>query len=331
MTKIETNPANEKILFPDLPICDSHHHFFKLPDFTYMLPDLMKDISTGHNIVSTVYVDARTGYRETGPEPLKPIGETEFVENLVSNSKISRQIDIAAGILGHADLKLGDAVKPVLEGHIAAGLDRFSGLRVIACWDASPACTRSINAPRDGLLLDKDFRRGFACLKEYNLSLDVTLFHPQIPELVDLARAFPDTTIVLDHTGGPLGVGPYADNPSEVFQTWQKKIAELAACQNVYLKIGGLAMDIYAYGLNRRPQPISSVQLAEVIRPYCLWSIEKFGVNRCMFESNFPVDKEQLSYSVIWNAFKRVTADFSALERKALFRDTAVKAYRLTK
>jgi L-fuconolactonase len=330
MSENEINPPDEEILFPGLPICDPHHHFFNSPDFHYWLPDLVLDIKTGHNIVSTVYVDARLGYLQDGPEDLKPVGEIECVDSLVANNRQSAGINIGAAIIGHADLKLGDRVKPVLEAHIAASPDRFRGIRIIACWDSSPACTRDINASQGGLLLDTAFRRGLACLKEYNLSLDVTLFHPQIPELVDLARAFPDTTIILDHTGGPLGAGPYADNPTEVFRNWQKNMAELAGCSNVYVKIGGLAMEIYAYGLTRQPKPINSITLAEIIKPYCLWCIEKFGVNRCMFESNFPIDKQQLAYAVLWNAFKRITKDFSTAERQALFHDAAFKAYRIS-
>jgi L-fuconolactonase len=320
-------PGDEEILFPGLPICDPHQHFFNFPDFQYTPDDLMKDITTGHKVVQTVYIDCKTGYRENGPDDLKPVGETEYVENLVSNYINPQQIKIAAGIVGFADLKLGDSVKPVLEAHMAASPKRFRGVRNVAAWDISPAFSIGCNAPHAGLLLDSAFRKGFAYLKKFKLSFDAMVFHTQLPDLIDLAGAFPDTTIILNHIGLPLGIGPYADKQNEVFSNWKKGIAELSTCKNVFIKIGGFGMDICAYGLNNLSKPISSFELYEIIKPYCLWCIEKFDVDRCMFESNFPIDKRLLSYVVLWNAFKRITGDFSPNERQKLFHDTAVKVY----
>lgn len=329
MSNSEIKQDHEEILFPDQPICDPHHHFFDLPDFQYMPDDLMEDIIVGHNIVRTVYVDCKTGYRKTGPEELKPVGETEYVEKLVSGNRNSQGIEIAAGIIGFADLKLEDAVIPVLEAHLAASPKRFRGIRNVAAWDDSPAFSKGYHAPHAGLLLDKAFRRGFSCLDKLDISFDAMIFHTQLPDLIDLAKAFPETTIILNHIGAPLGIGPYADKLEEVSNNWKKGIASLSECKNVFIKIGGFGMDICACGLNRLSKPISSAELCEVIKPCGLWCIEKFGVDRCMFESNFPVDKELLSYVVLWNAFKRMTGDFSSHERQALFHDTAAKAYRL--
>jgi L-fuconolactonase len=322
-------PATEELLFPDLPICDTHHHYFTGPEMRYSPEDFLQDILTGHNIVSTVHVSAKTGWREDGPENMKPVGETEYLEKLPRTSKKAPQIKLAAGIIGLADLNSGDAVKPILEAHLAASPKRFRGIRVIVAWDSSPACTRFINASRKGLLMDPTFRRGLSHLKEYNLSFEATLFHTQLVELVDLAKKFPDTVIIAGHTGEPLGAGPYADKQDEVVRIWKQGIADLAKCENVYLKIGGFGMEIAAYHLNTLPKPINSAALAERIRPWVLWCIEKFGAKRCMFESNFPIDKPCISYFDLWNTFKKLTSDFSSNERKALFHDTAVKVYRL--
>ncbi len=229
--------------------------------------------------------------------------------------------------MGFADLTLGAAVEAVLEAHIAAGRARFRGIRHISIWDASPDIISNMRAPK--LLLDPKFREGFACLRKYGLSFDAWLHHTQIIELVDLAKAFPDTTIILDHVGTPLGVGPYAGKRKEVFKEWKRGIAALAGCSNVAVKLGGLGMERCGFGWNKRTTPPGSAELAQTMAPYFLWCVEQFGVERCMFESNFPVDKESYSFIILWNAFKRISKPFSPGERAALFHDTAVKVYRL--
>lgn len=321
----------EDALEPALPICDPHHHLWARPEDRYLLDELLQDVRSGHNIVSTVFIECRSMYRTDGPEEMKPVGETEFVEGIAANSASRRNgpTRVAAGIIGHANLTLGAAVAPVLEGHRAASPSRFRGIRHICVWDASPAIPITAPVRMSGLMLDSTFRAGFACLKEYGLSFEAWLYYPQLPELASLARAFPEVPIILNHIGGVLGVGPYAGRRDEVFQAWKRGIAEVAVCPNVVVKLGGLGMPRSGFGWETCPAPPTSTELAETTRPYYLTCIEKFGPSRCMFESNFPVDKESYSYNVVWNSFKRMTQSFSPTERAALFHDTAARIYRL--
>jgi predicted TIM-barrel fold metal-dependent hydrolase len=235
---------------------------------------------------------------------------------------------VAAGIVGFADLTLGSEVAPVLEAHIAASRNRFRGTRFTSTWDASNEISSRVKTPK--MLSDSKFREGFACLHKYNLSFDAWLYHTQLLDLADLANAFPDTPIILNHIGGPIGIGPYARKREEVFQEWKQGIASLSTCPNVALKLGGFGMPLLGFGWHERPKPPNSAELAEAIAPYIHWCVDRFGPDRCMFESNFPVDKASYSYTVVWNAFKRISKDFSPRDRAALFHDTAVKVYRLT-
>jgi predicted TIM-barrel fold metal-dependent hydrolase len=184
-----------------------------------------------------------------------------------------------------------------------------------------------VNIPN--FLSDATFREGFACLHKYNLSFDAWLYYTQLGDLVGLARAFPDTTIILDHVGGPLSTGPHAGKREQIFQEWKRGIAELSSCPNVVVKLGGLGMPRTGFGCHEWPKPPNSAELAERMAPYYSWCIEQLGADRCMFESNFPVDRISYSYTVIWNAFKLISKDFSPSERARLFHDTAVRAYRL--
>ncbi len=322
--------AMEDPIDPDLPICDPHHHLWDRPNNRYLLEELLQDIGGGHHITKTVFVECRSMYRKDGPQEMQPVGETEFVQGVVAQSASGQYgiTTVAAGIVGFADLTLGTAVVPVLEAHIAASRDRFRGIRHISAWDANTDIRSYRNLPK-GLLLDPKFREGFACLQKYGLSFDAWLYHPQLMELVDLARTFPDIPIIVDHIGGPLGIGPYAEKREEVFEEWKHGIAALATCPNVVVKLGGLGMPLCGFGWNERSTPPGSAELAETMIPYYRWCIEQFGVDRCMFESNFPVDKISYSYTVLWNAFKRISKGFPPEDRAALFHDTAVKAYRL--
>ena len=319
----------EDPLDPDLPICDPHHHLWDRPGSRYVLEDLLQDTGAGHNIVQTVFVECRSEYRTDGPEEMRPLGETEFVESIAVRSASGQYgaMRAAAGIVGFADLTLGAAVAPVLEAHTAASKDRFRGIRHISAWDGSPDIRSS--AGTAGLLLDPKFREGFACLQQYGLSFDAWLYHPQIADLTDLAKAFPGTTIILDHVGGPLAIGPYAGQREKVFEDWKEAIAALSTCPNVVVKLGGLGMPICGFDWHERAAPPPSEELAATMAPYYMWCVEQFGASRCMFESNFPVGKVSYSYTVMWNAFKRIARDFSPEDRAALFHDTAVRAYRL--
>ena len=325
----------EEPIDPALPICDPHHHFWKSgvqppgdPHYNrYMLEELQDDTGSGHNIVSTVYVECRSGYRTTGRKILRPVGETEFVRKLVTAGGKAKTA-VAAGIVGAADLTLGVGVDLVLEKHIAAGEGVFRGIRMSAVWDPHPEIPAYTSPPK-GLLLDARFREGFARLKKYNLVFDAWLYFHQMRELADLAKTFPNIPIVLNHVGGPILVGPYAVKQDEVWAEWRKGITALAACPNVVIKLGGLGMTRCGFGWDTRKTPIGSVELAAETAPYYLFCIDRFGTKRSMFESNFPVDKVSYSYSVLWNSFKRIAAGFSAAERADLFHDTATRVYRL--
>ncbi|MCB1512392.1 MAG: amidohydrolase family protein [Hyphomicrobiaceae bacterium] len=331
-----TEPALE----PELPIIDPHHHLWDLRKGAtqprYLLEEMLADIAgpadaPGHNIVATVFIECGAMFRADGPEEMRCVGETEFVNGIaaMAASGAYGPCRMAAGIVGTCDLRIGDRAADVLDAQIAAGNGRFRGIRRGALWHQSPDIRNHRTEPPEHLLLREDFRSGFKHLAPRNLTFEVWCCHPQIPDAVDLARAFPDTILVLDHFGGPLGAGPYKGKADEVFEDWKGKIAELAACQNVVAKLGGLNMDINGYGWEDRPLPPSSQELADATRRYFDFTIEKFGVDRCMFESNFPVDKLSCDFTVLWNSFKLMTKDFSADERRALFHDTAKRVYRL--
>ena len=319
----------EEALEPELEICDPHHHLWDYPDSRYLVDEFLADAGGGHRVIQTVFVECLNGYRSDGPEALRPVGETEYVEQLAAASdSAGNATGVAAGIVGFADLSLGAAVRPVLEAHLKAS-QRFRGIRHVSAWDSSDRIHNAHTNPPEQLLGDGKFREGFACLHELGLSFDAWLYHPQIPELTDLARAFPDTTIVLDHIGGPIGIGPYAGKREEIFAAWHRDITELAESDNVVVKLGGLTMSSAGFRWHKREAPPGSEELAELMGPYYRHCIEKFGANRCMFESNFPVDRLSCSYVVLWNAFKRLSQDYSETERSALFHDTAVRVYRL--
>jgi predicted TIM-barrel fold metal-dependent hydrolase len=321
----------EEVLEPGLPICDPHHHLWDFEQHRYLLPDLLADVGSGHAVGSTVFIECMSMYRADGPEQLRPVGETEFVNGAAAMSASGRYgpVRACAGIVGFADLSLGARVEPVLKAHVAAGGGRFRGIRHISAYDPSGAIRRSHTNPSPGLLGEARFREGFARLGPLKLSFDAWLYHPQIPQLTALAQAFPDQPIVLDHVGGPLGIGPYQGKREEIFPQWRKAIVALAGCPNVFVKLGGLGMKIIGYEFHKRPRPPGSQELADLWRPYIETCIEAFTPRRCMFESNFPVDKVSGSYRVYWNAFKRLAARASAAEKAALFHDTARAFYRL--
>jgi predicted TIM-barrel fold metal-dependent hydrolase len=320
----------EEIIDPARPIVDPHHHLWDRGGQRYLIEEISSDLASGHNVIATVYVEARSMYRAQGPEAFRPVGEVEFANGAAAMSASGGYgpAAVCAGIVGHVNLLLGEAARPVLEAEIAAGQGRFRGIRHSSAWDADADVAGMYATRPKGLLLDKTFRKGFACLAPLGLSFDAWLFHPQIGELTDLARAFPDTRIVLDHCGGPAGIGSYANRREEVFAGWKSSIQEIAKCPNVVVKLGGLAMRLLGYDFQERPLPPSSEELAAAWRPTIETCIEAFGPGRAMFESNFPPDKGQCSYQVIFNAFKRIAASYSEAEKTALFSKTASDFYR---
>jgi predicted TIM-barrel fold metal-dependent hydrolase len=321
----------EEIIDPGRPIVDPHHHLWSRDGQHYMLEQMAADIASGHNVLATVYVDCRSMYRTKGPEAFRPVGEVEFANGVAAMSASGGygKAQICAGIVSHVNLLLGDGAREVLEAEIVAGQGRFRGIRHSSAWDADPDVAGMYASRPEGLLLDPAFRKGFACLAPLGLSFDAWLFQPQIGELTDLARAFPDTKIVLDHCGGVLGIGSYAGRREELFPVWKASIQEVAKCPNVSVKLGGLAMRLLGYDFHERPMPPSSEEAAAAWRPYIETCIEAFGPQRAMFESNFPPDKGQCSYQVIFNAFKRLAAQYSEAEKTALFSKTAADFYRL--
>ncbi len=321
----------EEIIDPERPIVDPHHHLWDRGGLRYMIEEMSDDIASGHNIIATVYVDCRSMYRARGPEAFRPVGEVEFANGVAAMAASGGYGPalICAGIVSHVNLLLGDDAKPVLEAEITAGQGRFRGIRHSSAYDADPDIAHMYATRPKGLLLDSTFRKGFACLAPLGLSFDAWLFHPQLSEFVDLARAFPDTRIVLDHCGGPVGLGRFAGRREETFPVWKASIQQAAKCPNVAVKLGGLAMRLLGFDFHERAMPPSSEQAAAAWRPYIETCIEAFGPERCMFESNFPPDKGQCSYQVIFNAFKHIAAQYNEAEKTALFSKTATDFYRL--
>lgn len=345
----------EEILDPGLPIVDPHHHLWDRRQalsappadpssehgFTrvvrmaprYLLDELLADTGSGHEVIATVFVECRAMWREDGPDELKPVGETEFVNGVAAMcaSGTFGRTRACAGIVGHADLRLApERVDAVLEAHIAAGGGRFRGIRHGGAWNADPAVLGPLHGRvPEGLYASPGFHAGFARLAAHGLSFDAWVLEPQLPDVIALARAFPETTIVLDHVGTPLGIASHAGRREERFAIWQQNLRALAQCPNVNVKLGGLAMVYCNFPSFLSGTPASSEQLAGEWRPYIDECIDAFGASRCMFESNFPVDMGACSYATLWNAFKRIAAGRSAQERRELFAGTANRVYRL--
>ncbi|HLZ82757.1 MAG TPA: amidohydrolase family protein [Caulobacteraceae bacterium] len=318
----------EPVIDPDRIIVDPHHHLWPGEErAAYLLDELRGDTGSGHRVEATVFIECLTGYRDNGPGHLRCIGETDFVRAVAQSSGDGDGARISA-IVGAADLR-DERVEDVLAAHIAAGAGLFRGIRHAAAWDPSDAIRVSHHRPPPRLYLDEEFRAGFAQLAPLGLSFDAWLYHPQIPDLTNLARTFPETMIVLDHFGGPLGIGPYADRRAEVFADWRRNIAPLAVCPNVFAKLGGMAMPINGYGWHKEGGAPSSEAFVAAQSDYYRAAIDLFSPARCMFESNFPVDKVSLSYRTLWNAFKRLAAPYNEAEKDQMFRGTASRFYRL--
>jgi L-fuconolactonase len=293
-----------------------------------LFQEIRADVDSGHKIVATLFAECGAMYREDGPPELKSLGETEFVTAVAREGESGRygSTRYIAGIIGYVDLRLGSRVKGVLEQHMGASDGRLRSIRNGAASRPDSGLKIFAGAP-PGLLLNREFREGFAVLAPLGLSFDVWVLQTQLEEAVDLARAFPQTTLVLDHLGGPLAVGPYAGKREEAFTKWREGIFKVASCPNVYIKLGGLGMKPIGFTFYENDLPPSSEDLEKAWRPYIETCVEAFGPQRSMYESNFPVDKGTCSYRVLWNAFKRIAAGYSADEKTALFKGAALKAY----
>ena len=322
----------EEIIEPDLPIIDPHHHLWERAGNRYLIDEYLADVQSGHNIKASVFVDCGSFYRNTGPGPMAPVGEVEFANGVaaMAASGACGSTLICAGIVSSADISVGAEVAQVLDAQIAAGGGRFRGIRVTTKWDADEDLNTGRYIVPRGLMQDRDFRAGFATLAPRQLSFDAMIYHPQILELAELARSFPETTIVLNHIGGLLAwTRNYRARQDEAIAQWRSSMAELAKCPNVFVKLGGLGMPYLGLGFDKLEAPASSERLAESWGPLFAHCIDNFGPERCMFESNFPPDNGSVDYPIIWNAFKRIAANYSPDGKRALFYGAAAKAYRL--
>jgi predicted TIM-barrel fold metal-dependent hydrolase len=319
----------EEILDPDLPIVDPHHHLWPYPLGAfgqYDLSQLRLDAGSGHNVVATVFVECGAAYRKDGPEHLRVVGETEWLAEVAVQSATDGAGAAIRGIVSSADLRLGDQVDEILIAHEAAGHGLFRGIRQRTNHD--PLVSEEHDA-KPGIMGDPRFIDGVRRLAAGGYTFDAWSFHCQIPELIDVARAVPEITIVSNHLAGPVGVGPYAVDRRASMDEWRRLISELATCPNVVLKLGGLGMHLFGVPWDERPAPPTSTEVVDTWRDDIRWCIDVFGPQRCMFESNFPVDGLGMGYAVLWNAFKLMTADQSPADKAALFSDTARRVYRL--
>ncbi|RYD63459.1 MAG: amidohydrolase [Sphingomonadales bacterium] len=319
----------EEIIDPNLPIVDPHHHLWNRGGHTYRRTQLLKDLAAGHHATRTIYVECRSRYAEDAPLAFQPVGETCFVVSESASAEIGdRTVQPCAGIVAHADLTLGAELEAVLDAHAAAAQSRLRGIRYSVAWDASPAI-HAAYPTSPSLLARNDVRAGLRLLARRSLAFDAWLYFHQLGDLCDMADAVPDLQIVLDHCGGPIGIGPYAGRRAEVFDQRRKHITELARRPNVAVKVGGLGMALSGFGFRKHARPPSSTELAAAWLPYAETIIDLFGADRAMFESNYPVDMSSGTYATIWNAFKRLAADASTAERTALFSETATRVYQL--
>ena len=325
---------SEPVLEPDLPIFDPHHHLWdRRPHSLYLLPEILADIhASGHHVRGTVFVEATSMYRADGDPRMACIGQVEFANGIgaMSASGVYGPVRICAGIVGKVDLLAeGAAAREVLEACMARAPERFRGIRHMAAWDASPEVSSLVRPPPPGLLMEKKFREGFAQLAPLGLSFDAYVYHPQLPELIDLVDAFPDTQVVLDHMGGRTAIGPYAADVHGAFQNWARCIRALAKRPNVVVKLGGIGMRLGGFGFPDRELPPTSEELAEAWRPTFDVCLEAFGTSRAMFESNYPVDRGLCTYRTMWNTFKRLAFALPTEHKAALMAGNAVRTYRL--
>ena len=322
---------------PAQPIADAHHHLYDRPGARYLFEDMLADLHCGHDVRATVFVQCRGMVRADGPVAMRPVGETEFANGVaaMSASGIYGDVRMCAGIVGAADLRLGEAVRPVLEAHIAAAGGpisaggRFRGIRDTAAWDPDPSMVNPAYKTSEDMLATREFRAGFALLAPSGLSFDAWLMFHQIPRLTELARAFSGTPIVLNHCGGILGIGRYAGRHNEVFEQWKGALRELGACPNVMVKLGGLGMRMCGFGFEALERAPSSKELADAWRPWIETCVESFGTARCMYESNFNVDKGSYSYGIGLNAMKRIFSGASQRQKEDVFWRSAARFYRL--
>ena len=331
------NGVKEEIIDPDMEIIDPHHHLWHGPEdppgikesYRYLLEDLWNDTSSGHNIKKTVFIDCGQEYYEEGPDRFKPVGETEFVVEIAKQGRQSPDKAHIAGIIGHAHMMLGSSVKEVLEMHQEKGEGLFRGIRHAGGWDEDERVRNAHSHPTPHIYLEDNFQQGLEELSSLGMVFDTWHYHNQIKDLTKLAKNLPNLTIVHDHFGGPLGIGPYEGKRDEIYEQWKEDTYELSQCVNVFAKLGGLAMPINGWDWHRKDLPATSDEIVAEQARYYMHTLDCFGADRSMFESNFPVDKQSVSYHVIWNAYKKMTIHLDDNEKRKLFYETANKVYKL--
>ncbi len=320
----------ETAIEPELEIVDAHHHLwdYETPYGCYDLADLRGDTGAGHNVVQTVFIDCGANYLTAGPESLRPVGETIFVAGRADSGDQTPGARIAA-IVSHTNLMLGEGAGEVLDAHIEAGGGRFRGIRHSGAISKTEEVMSSRGEPPADLYRRPAFQAGARELAARRLTFDAWQYHHQLGEVVALARALPDLRIVVNHLGGPIGVGAWAGRWDEVHSDLRRHLVDLAACDNVWLKVGGIGMSRFGTGWDRTVEAPSSDKIVDKWGDTVRFAIDTFGPSRCMFESNYPVDSQTMGYVELWNALKKMSVGYSADERLGLFAGTARRAYRL--
>lgn len=321
----------EEPIDAQIAIVDPHMHFLHRGDNRYFVEEFARDVAqSGHNVEATVAIECHAMYRSAGPEELRCVGETEFFVGMaaMSESGMYTRARGAAAIVPFADFTLGERVRPVLEAHIAAGNGRVKGIRHASKWDADPVVRGTYGPGRGGLYREPAFHQGLKVATSLGLSLDASVYHPQIPDVTALARAQPDANIILIHSGSPVGHGSYAGRDQEIHRDWLRSMRELAQCPNVTVKMGGLLLCLRNFDFASAERPPTSEELARLWGPYVEGCLELFGPQRCMVSSNFPVEKAGFSYGTVWNMYQRLTAGYSPDEKAAIFAGNAKRIYR---
>lgn len=317
--------VREDIIDPAREIVDPHHHLWVHGDAVYELDQLCADTNAGHNVVQTVFVECGSYYDTTGPEHLRPVGEVAHVAQLARQHADHAPL---AGIIGFAILS-DPRLPDILDAHVAAGQGLLSGIRQSGARDAEPEKLSIAGRPVKAQYDNPDFRRGVAELGQRGLTYDTWHYHHQAEDFLELARAVPGTTMVLDHFSTPLGVGRFAGQRDVIYARWREDMAALAQCPNVVAKLGGMAMPDNGWGWHLDPRPPTSDEFVAVQGDWYHHMIDCFGPERCMFESNFPVDRASISYPVLWNAFKKIAARYDEAAQQAMFSGTARRIYQL--
>ena len=329
------NLKREQPLFPDLPIIDPHHHLWDVGFGKYYVEELLNDINTsGHNIKATVYIMSSSNtkiYSKEGPEEYKTLREIEFAtkEGKRSDLILNNNIKVNASIVGSLDLTHGNKLKPVIEKGIEVSEGRLKGIRMLLASHKDPRIISGAVKSDLGLMLHPNFIEGAKCLQDAGLSLDFWIYHTQLLEMERIAKALPDLNIILNHIGGPIHIGEYEGKQALTHREWRSAMMRLSRLPNINVKLGGLGMAVNGAKFHLNSKPPHSKDLSEIWKPWIYETINMFGFERCMYESNFPVDKGSCSYGSLWNAFKIISEDMSEEEKNKLFYENAARIYKI--